>query len=521
MDFDTLPNAIPDTWDLPFSKVDLDTCVTVLGTVIEKDLLNRHEALRKLRKILAPLISEKLESIQQTFQTRTEKVIPDKELIDQTVLRKMRKQFIEKQEEDTKCLYFLDGPVNEEEVNLIKNSEEHDNPVKGQKLCRSRRCYICQQKFNQLHFFYDQLCTECGEFNFQKRTFSVDMRGKNCIVTGCRLKIGYQTSLKILRAGGTLIGTTRFPYDAIKRFSLEKDFNDWKGNLFLFSLDLRFIQALEEFCNFVKTKWDHLDVIINNACQTIQRPRKFYEQLITNESQISNDEMDKYSTNLQLNYDFHETLKNKFLIHNISYENESLLQISGSNEENTLFPIGKCDVHGQQIDLRTSNSWILELHEISTIEFAEVFVINSIAPAILNARLKPLMEKRMNDLKFIVNVSAMEGKFYRNKNSKHPHTNMAKAALNMMTRTSAQDYLKSNIYMTSVDTGWINDENPRDIALRNMEKLNFNPPLDEVDAAARILDPIFSALHEKLTNPNSTKQPESGVFLKNYAVTHW
>lgn len=117
----------------------------------------------------------------------------------------------------------------------------------------------------------------------------------------------------------------------------------------------------------------------------------------------------------------------------------------------------------------------------------KVFAINSIAPSILNARLKALMERNIDDWKFIVNVSAMEGKFYRYKSDKHPHTNMAKAALNMMTRTSAQDYVKSKIYMTAVDTGWINDEKPIDLAMRHMKQHDFQTPIDEIDAAARLV----------------------------------
>lgn len=111
----------------------------------------------------------------------------------------------------------------------------------------------------------------------------------------------------------------------------------------------------------------------------------------------------------------------------------------------------------------------------------------------------------------------MEGKFYRHKMPTHPHTNMAKAALNMMTRTCASNLaVQDNIYMNSVDTGWINDENPLDIANRTAEAHDFQTPLDEVDAAARILDPIFVGV--KLP-PDHT--PVFGKFLKDYHETEW
>merc|ERR1711865_24177 len=129
-------------------------------------------------------------------------------------------------------------------------------------------------------------------------------------------------------------------------------------------------------------------------------------------------------------------------------------------------PEGETDVNGQQLDLRSKHSWKLRLHEVSTEEFVECLCVNTIAPFALNSRLKELLLRSSRPQRFIVNVSAMEGKFYRTKTVNHPHTNMAKAALNMMTRTSGQDYAVDGIFMNSVDTGWINDENPLPTAAR-------------------------------------------------------
>lgn len=202
-----------------------------------------------------------------------------------------------------------------------------------------------------------------------------------------------------------------------------------------------------------------------------------------------------------------------------------------------LFPAGYRDVNNQQIDLRNHNSWTMKLDEVPTVELAEVFAINTIAPTILNARLKPLMKRTKPipsimgpmDWKFIVNVSAMEGKFYRYKSSNHPHTNMAKAALNMMTRTSAQDYVKDHIYMTAVDTGWINDEKPIEKAMKHEEKHDFQTPLDEIDAASRVLDPVICPLKElqEILREGSAKEmpsdlePPWGHFLKDYMKSEW
>lgn len=181
-------------------------------------------------------------------------------------------------------------------------------------------------------------------------------------------------------------------------------------------------------------------------------------------------------------------------------------------------------MNGQQVDLRRHNSWLCKLEQVSTAEAAEVLLINTLAPFVLNGQLRSLMEcNTKNQWKFIVNVSAMEGKFYRYKTANHPHTNMAKAALNMMTRTSAEDYRKSGIYMTAVDTGWINDEKPLEKAGAHAKR-GFQTPLDEVDAAARILDPVLAplaALEMAAVSGAKVEEPPWGVFLKDYAKTEW
>ena len=157
--------------------------------------------------------------------------------------------------------------------------------------------------------------------------------------------------------------------------------------------------------------------------------------------------------------------------------------------------------------------------QVQTPELAEVFAINTLAPFLINARLQPLLAATAQrgdaaaGAAFVVNVSAMEGKFYRYKTPNHPHTNMAKAALNMMTRTCAEELAAARVYMNSVDTGWINDENPQHMAAANAERHNFQTPLDEIDAAARVVDPVLAAANGAA--------PVHGQFLKDYAQTEW
>ena len=179
-----------------------------------------------------------------------------------------------------------------------------------------------------------------------------------------------------------------------------------------------------------------------------------------------------------------------------------------------IFPDGALDADLQQVDLRGRNSWRLGLSEVSSAELLEVQLVNAVAPFVLNARLKSLMLRTPSRDKHIVNVSAMEGQFYRSfKTDKHPHTNMAKAALNMLTRTSAAEYVRDGIHINSVDTGWVTDEDPVEIAARKTREHGFHPPLDIVDGAARICDPIFEGLN--------TGKHVFGLFLKDYAPTDW
>ena len=357
---------------------------------------------------------------------------------------------------------------------------------------------------------------------------------------------------------------------------------------------------MEKFTSYIMEKFDHLDMIINNASQTVRRPTVYYKHLMEDEfsslppssSSSSSDSSvqsllcnfasykteNKFVRELQLdnnnnnNNNINNNNDNNIIINNNNNDNQSSnnniitlnnnnnnneneeakevvrensfheISIKTQNENNNNnneisrsmtsselsqirlidddfnynkkdFPEGILDINKQQIDLRIKNSWTMKLHEISTIELIEVHAINSLSPFILNSKLKEMLIRSPFSHRFIVNVSAMEGKFTHRKTANHPHTNMAKASSNMMTRTSASDYVNDNIYMNSVDTGWITDENPFEQSKKNYQKHSFQPPIDEIDAAARILDPIYSSL---LTNTFI-----SGVFFKDYHSTQW
>ena len=377
-------------------------------------------------------------------------------------------------------------------------------------LLRSRACYICKQHYTRVDAFYHQLCPDCAQLNHAKRGARTDLSGRRALLTGVRAKIGMYIALRLLRDGAHTTITTRFPRDAVRRFTQASDSPDWLHRLRVVGIDLRDPAQVVELAGAV-AQAGPLDILINNAAQTVRRSPGAYTPLA--EAELA--PLPQGPVPELLTFGRASDAHPRALAASVAQAeglSESALA-AGSSSLRRLAAGTAIDAGGLLPDHHRVNSWTQHVHEVEPLEMLEVQLANTTAPFLLISRLRPAMAASSARRTYVVNVSAMEGVFSRRyKGPGHPHTNMAKAALNMLTRTSAGEMFDTDsILMTSVDTGWITDERPLPTKIR-LAREGFHAPLDLIDGAARVYDPIVSG---------EAGVDLYGVFLKDYAPADW
>jgi NAD(P)-dependent dehydrogenase (short-subunit alcohol dehydrogenase family) len=375
-------------------------------------------------------------------------------------------------------------------------------------LLRSRACYTCKNRYTVVDAFYHQLCPDCALLNRSKRDARTDLTGRRALLTGGRAKIGMYIALRLLRDGAHTTITTRFPNDAVRRFAAMPDSADWLHRLRVVGIDLRDPAQVVALADSVAGHGP-LDILINNAAQTVRRSPGSYSALVEAERTPAPELVDVITFDHVS--DAHPAALAGSLESTPAVTRLALTARSASPER--IAAGTAIDAGGLLPDTAEHNSWTQRVHEVDALELLEVQLCNQTAPFILVSRLRPAMAAAPSRRKYVVNVSAMEGQFSRAyKGPGHPHTNMAKAALNMLTRTSAGEMLeRDGILMTAVDTGWITDERPHPTKLRLAEE-GFHAPLDLVDGAARVYDPIVRG---------EAGEDVHGCFLKDYAPSNW
>ncbi|MFD8807750.1 SDR family NAD(P)-dependent oxidoreductase [Streptomyces sp. NPDC059597] len=408
--------------------------------------------------------------------------------------------------------------IDDETEGILPSSKVEAGRIAGI-LQRPRSCYTCKTRYVEVDYFYHQLCPDCARLNHGKRDARADLTGKRALLTGGRAKIGMYIALRLLRDGAHTTITTRFPKDAIRRFKAMEDSADWMHRLEVVGIDLRDPAQAVALADQVADAGP-LDILVNNATQTVRRLPSAYAALVDGESApLPAGELPAHHVIGAFNSGAVDGLAALPLgTSGIEAQKVADLALVAGNASVARHLDGTAiDAGGLLPDVVDTNTWVQTIEQISPVELLETQLCNYTAPFILISKLRPSMaeaaKKAASGRAYVVNVSAMEGVFARGyKGAGHPNTNAAKAAMNMVTRTSGQEMFDTDrILMTSVDTGWITDERPHFDKLRLAEE-GFHAPLDLVDGAARVYDPIVRG-----------EQGDDlyGVFMKDYAPGKW
>ncbi|WP_374772258.1 SDR family oxidoreductase [Streptomyces sp. NBC_01310] len=403
---------------------------------------------------------------------------------------------------------------------LPDGTPDSDGP--SRLLNRPQRCYVCKNHYRQVHDFYHLLCPECADENLAHRAARTDLTGRRALLTGGRVKIGYQVALMLLRDGAELTVTSRFPQDTVRRFAAAPDAAEWWHRLRIAALDLCDPRQVLAFTDHMLSQGLPLDVLINNAAQTLRRSPQAYAALSAAETTAAPASLaapqiwtapgfsvpGPRTAPLPWTAELAPRLRPPHALAAGTAHTADASAVAAA----ALLPQEAVDEAGLLPETTATNSWTLRLGQVDPTELLEVQLVNAVAPFLLADRLLPLLDASPHPHRYLINVSAVEGQFtVRDKTSDHPHTNMAKAALNMLTRTSAADLATRGIHTCSVDTGWITDEKPLP-ARQWHAATGWRPPLDIVDGAARVYHPIVQG---------QAGAPVHGILLKDYRKVPW
>ena len=515
-------------------KDELEQINNFLSTGYKKMLSDGNEQI-KIKKLLpAP---EKKEIEKKEINKDKDKNNSENILFDFTKKEEPKKE----EEDDILVEDTKDVEMKKFLMKKRKKLNEKKNQTYEKQKVIFRICYICKDKLglDNIHKFYGNLFKKCGDYNYSFRTMKLDFSGRIAIVTGGRVKIGYYIATKLLSYGAKVLITSRFPKDTLFKYQQDPDYEKWKNNLVIYPIDFRIFESTIKFVKFINENFPHIDILVNNAAQTIRRTASYYKYLLPTESKDLDPEDEKKVIkndyiNLQKQLKEGENSKSNkkeiensliSLVNNKNPEYKEILPLSviasqiRIMEEKEQPHVTVMGGDGQPYDFsQGKNSWNFEFDEIPFQEFTEVQVINAWTPYYLCVKLKPLMMQSPYPDKYIVNVTSVEGIFNHFKRSSHVHTNMSKAALNMFTRTCGS-YLKDmGIYMTCVDTGWVSPMNEMNSLLDKNKKKSYenefvNVPLDELDGAMRVLHPIIEGI--------KNKNYMYGILLKDYVKSKW
>lgn len=410
-----------------------------------------------------------------------------------------------------KVLALVHSQLNRDES--MKNAERKQwTGVGGRKAC-----YICRFFTTSTHPLYPSLCHPCGEFNISSSAISspqnLRLEGKVALITGGRINLGFHTALRLLRCGSSVIVTSRYPQDAWTKYLEEADYLQWKDRLRIVGADFRAAKDVFDLVVEVEAileSWgtQKLDILINNAAQTLTDP------------------IEKEQASIRRERILLESSRDNHLVAETQYEprvrgGQSIRYLTSQRTERLVEDTLHHQQEGVSLDVTTTfkSSWAQGISEIPYEDVISAHSVNTFVPFILLRELLPLLRgppksslQGTRPIAYVINVSSREGISERNiasgtKAGHHVHTNMSKAALNMLTETeAAKTWKEDKVSINAVDPGYMSAD---PMWMEMVGRSGQACPLGWEDGAARVLWPVAKGEAEGVAI--------WGRFLKHFA----